>query len=114
MATLWTLSAYQLCRERYDSSGRLYMTEYEPYTYESLPDNIEHTVVDGDTWDSIAHKYWAPIFQAGALWRYVADFQPESVTDPFIKLKPGQVVIVPSRNTLYTKILNTDRRFIVD
>ena len=114
MATLWELSAYQLCQERYDSRARLYTTEYEPFAYEDLPDNIEHTVMEGETWDSIAHKYWAPIFQAGALWRYIADFQPTPVIDPFIKLKANQVIVVPSRNTLYTKILDSDRRFIVD
>lgn len=114
MATLWIYSAYQLCRERYDSRGNLYTTEYEPYTYEELPDNIEHTVMDGDTWDSIAHKYWSPIYQAGALWRFIIDFQPTHVIDPFIKLKPGQIIVVPSRNTLLTKILSSNRRFIVD
>ena len=114
MAELWELSPYQLCYETYDSRAYLYTTEYEPYPYEDLPDNIEHEVVEGQTWDEIAHLYWAPIFQAGALWRYIADFQPTPVTDPFIKLKAGATVVVPSRNTLYTKILDPERRRIID
>jgi len=114
MAVLWELSPYQLCYETYDARARLYTTDYEPYPYEDLPDNIEHIVVEGETWDDIAHTYWSPIFQAGALWRYIADFQPDPVTDPFITLKAGVTVVVPSRNTLYTKILDPDRRRIVD
>lgn len=114
MAELWELSAYQLSYETYDSQARLYTTEYEPYTYEDLPDNKEHTVLEGETWEDIASKYWAPIFQAATLWRFIADFQPSAVIDPFIKLKAGDVVVVPSRNTLYTKILDPDRRKIVD
>jgi hypothetical protein len=114
MAVLWEFSAYQLCYETHDPRGRLYTTEYEPFTYEVLPDNIEHVVTEGDTWDSIAAKYWAPIFQAGALWRFIADFQPGPVVDPFITLKEGTIIVVPSRNTLFTKILDADRRLIVD
>lgn len=114
MAELWNFSAYQLSYETYDSKARLFTTEYEPYPYEDLPDNMEHTVMEGETWDDIANAYWSPIFQAGALWRFIADFQPTPVIDPFLKLQANTVVVVPSRNTLYTKILDLDRRRIVD
>ncbi len=114
MAELWELSAYQLSYETYDIDANLYTAEYEPFTYQDLPDNIEHTVLEGETWDDIANRYWSPIFQAGALWRFVADFQPSAVTDPYIKLQAGAIIVVPSRNTLYTKILDPDRRRIVD
>ncbi len=113
MAVLWEYSRYKLSVERHDSLARLYTTEYEPFEYQDLPDNIEHTVMDGDTWHSIAEKYWLPIFEANNLWMFIADFQPTAVVDPFITLKAGVVVVVPSRNTLFTKILNADRRSIV-
>jgi len=113
MAELWEHSHYQFSVERYDERARLYTTEYEPFIYQDLPDNIEHEVSDGDTWHSIAHKYWMPIFEAMNLWRYIADFQPTPVIDPFITLKAGTIIVVPSRNTLFTKILSEDRRNIV-
>ena len=113
MATLWEYSAYQFSVERYDDDARQYTTEYEPFSYQDLPDNIEHTVMDGDTWHSIAEKYWLPIFEANNLWIFIADFQPTTVIDPFITLKAGAIVVVPSRNTLFTRILIPDRRTIV-
>jgi len=114
MATLTIYSPYQLCKEQYDPRGYLYTTEYEPYPYQDLDDNIEHTVKEGEKWEDIAAFWYAPIFQANTLWRYIADFQPEPVIDPFIKLKAGQIIVVPSKNTLFTKILDPERRFIID
>lgn len=110
MAELDRYSPYRYSYELEDEDGNMYTTEMEPYEYENLPDNIPHKCIDGDTWYNIAGKYWSTLPDSGALGRLIADFQPEPVVDPYIKLKPGQIVIVPSLNTLQTRIFNPDRQ----
>lgn len=109
MAEITPYSVYRNSFEREDAEGNQYTTDAEPFLYDDLPDNIEHTVDDGQTWGDIAHLYWHPIPQAKSYWRYIIEFQPEPFTDPFVPPAPGAVVIVPSRNTLETKILQRGR-----
>ncbi len=110
MAEVTRHSLYVNSWEVEDDDGFRYTTEVEPYPYEKLPDNIEHICVEGDTWHSIASKYWSPIPQAGTYSRAIADFQPDPILDPFIKLQRGQKIIVPSRITFESKILDPERR----
>lgn len=105
MADITRYSVYRNSIERYDEDGNLYTTDAEPFLYVDLPDNIEHIVSEGDTWWGIAHRYWHPIFQAASYWRFVSEFQPEPVTDPFVKPSKGTIVYVPSRSTLESRIL---------
>jgi len=107
MAEITRYSVYRNSLERTDEDGNLYTTDAEPFLYVDLPDNSEHIVSDGEQWWDIAHIYWHPIPQAKSYWRFIAEFQPEPVTDPFIPPKKGTTVYVPSKDTFEKKILGS-------
>lgn len=110
MAKISRYSLYRHSLEMTDPRGNLITTEYEPYRYRYLRDNITHVVVEGETLMQIAFLYWGTLPDPGSLYRVIADFQPEPIVDPFLKLAGGSKIIVPSENTLLTKILDPDRR----
>lgn len=94
----------------HDPEGRSFLTERTPYGYRGLPDNRQHVVQEGDTLHSLAALYFAGVERPAGLWWAVADYQPEPVVDPTLALVPGSVVVVPSLQTLQTRILNEARR----
>lgn len=109
-------SIYRFTSALYDAEGLLYLSEAPPFRYVDLPDNIEHTVVRGDTWSSIAARHYGAIYRddhlAGAelIAKVIADFQPEWVEDMTILPVAGTRVYLPSLDTIETRIFNESRR----
>lgn len=93
-----------------DMPGDLQLTEREPFLYRNLPDNKQHTVVQGDTLHRLAAKFFAPIESAANLWWIIADFQPDPIHDPTIALVPGSVLVIPSVRTVVEALFSDDRR----
>lgn len=98
-------------RDRYcsgitDDDGNLYLTDVAPYLYRDLPDNIVHTVSQGETWESIAYREYGDV----RLWWVLPDYQPEPVYDPTIALVGGAVLILPSPRVVFEEIINEERR----
>lgn len=99
-----------------DSQGRRWLTDRERYEYRDLPDNIHHPVAEGDTWWSIAWRYYRgleeriPHFSAAEMFWVVCDFQVPVVRDPTIVPAPGTIVVLPSRRTVREEIFSPARR----
>lgn len=105
-----TTSRHGLSVAQRDPEGRLYLTEREPYTFRSLSDTIEHSVVDGDSWHRIAHRHYAGAFaNPERLWWVIADFQPKPVLDPTIAPEVGSIVYVPSPRVVLSQVLSSAR-----
>lgn len=83
---------------------KIVLTERTPFYFTRFRDNIEHTVTDGDTFQSIAFYYYTGYLpasrSAAELWWVIADFQPTPVTDPTLRLEAGTTVYVPSLRIL--------------
>lgn len=94
----------------FNSDGKRFLTDRVRYFYRSLPDTIVHTALAGDTWHSIAGRYYADLPRGAGYWWAVADFQPDPVFDPTLEIVPGAKVYVPSVQTLLTRILSETRR----
>jgi hypothetical protein len=94
--------------------GDIILTERLYYYFRRLPDNIEHKVIEGDSFQSIAYYYYTGAMPAGRsaaeLWWVIADFQPTPVNDPTIALEPGSTIYVPSRRALEQDILAERRQ----
>lgn len=58
-------------------------------------DTIPHTVTAGDTLQNLAAKYFSGVDNPATLWWVIADFQPEPILDPTVRLTPGQVLLIP-------------------
>ena len=103
-------SRYLFCKGIRDESGRLYLTEREPFRYRPYLDNRFHTVAEGDTLFDLAGRYFAPLDRACGYWWVIADFQPDPIIDPTIPLELGRQIYVPSLRTLDEEILSESRR----
>ncbi len=72
-----------------------------------------HVVAQGDTLFSLAAHYFAPIPRAAGLWWIIADFQPDPVHDPTIRLTPATTLVIPSVRTILESVFSETRRLEV-
>lgn len=107
-------SRHELTRAFDDErTGFRMLSDRVPFRFRDLPDNIAHTVGAGDTLFSIASRTLAGVTDRSAgLWWIVADFQPDPIIDPTIKLEIGRVIFVPSERTITEEIFNPERRVL--
>lgn len=93
-----------------DDGGALVLTEPEPFRYRPIDDNRIHVVKGGETIFTIAAKYFRGIQRPAGLWWIIADFQPDPIHDPTIKLEDGATLVVPSMRTVLEEIFSESRR----
>ncbi len=93
-----------------DNSERVFLSERVPFRFIELPDNRKHTVKEGDDLFNIAGRYFAPLNRPAGFFWAVADFQPDPIIDPTLKITFGRILFVPSIRTLVESILSEDRR----
>lgn len=104
-----TGSRYGACLGVLDPEGRRFLTEREPFRYRPLPDNRVHEVVEGDTLFELAGRYFAPLPRACGYWWAIADFQPDPIVDPTVRLEVGRRVVIPATRVLTDMILAEPR-----
>jgi len=93
-----------------DASDKIQLTDREPFVFKNLPDNIEHTVLEGENLFNLASRYFDGVERAAQLWWVIADFQPDPIIDPTITIKPGSILIIPSLRTVMESVFNEVRR----
>lgn len=93
-----------------DDDEHLFLSERTPYVFRELQDNKQHVVSSNDTLWALAGRYFVGIPRPSGLWWVIADFQPDPILDPTIKLVEGSIVIVPSLRTVQQEILNERRK----
>lgn len=104
------LSTFRFCSVLTDEDARQYLTDPVPYEYREFSDTIRHVARDGDTYENISARYYAGIPGKAQLWRIIAEFQPVIPLDATVPPKPGTIVYVPSRRTLFEEIFSENRR----
>lgn len=103
-------SRYALSGVLRDADGRAYVEDHVPFRFRELDDNRRHVVTDGDTLFTVAARFFAPMDDAANFWWAIADFQPDPILDPTLRLSPGTILVVPSHRTLVEEILSEKRR----
>ena len=86
------------------------LTDRVPFRYRKYDDTRQHLVREGETLWSLAARYYAAFTRPSGLWWVIADFQPEPIHDPTIKLAPGTTLHIPSARTVSEVIFNSRRR----
>jgi len=102
-------SRYRFSIASTDPDGGLALSERPMFTYRDLSDTIQHPIVEGDTLWTIAGFYYAGLPRPSGLYWVLADFQPQPIYDPTIRLVAGNILFVPSLRTVQEQILS-DRR----
>jgi len=103
-------SRKMFCTAQADASGRLFLSERSRFLYRSLSDNIMHTVAAGESLFTIAARYYAAVDRPAGLWWVIADFQPDPIFDPTLRIADGTVLVVPSLQTVLTLVFAEERR----
>lgn len=93
-----------------DSEDALQLTEREPFPYRDLSDTAQHLVREGETLHTIAGRYYSDIPGGARLWWVIADFQPDPIHDPTLKLDTGRTLFIPSVRTVLELIFSETRR----
>lgn len=107
------LSRYRFCQAVLNDANRLFLTDPEPFRFIDLPDNRQHIAKHGDTWWGLAARYYAAdglVDNPTDLWSIIADFQPEPVVDPTLRIEPGRTIHIPSIETIFQRVLSEARR----
>jgi hypothetical protein len=102
-------SRHIFCLGVKDDTGRLFLTDREPYRFKAHSDNRIRRVVQGDTLFSLAGLFFAPLPRACGFWWVIADFQPDPIIDPTLELSCVDIFI-PSLRVLTDVILSEQRR----
>ena len=99
------------CTAQQDADANWFLSDRVPFRFVEREDTVAHTASAGDTWWSLAGRYYAGVPDAASLlWYVIADFQPAPVVDPTIAILPGTIVYVPSLQTVLMEIVSEARR----
>lgn len=99
-------SRYMGCEGVLDDQGRMFLTEREPFRYNSkLPGTRKHRVSKGETLFTLAFRYFNPMPDAEHLWWILCEFQPDPILDPTLDLEEQRIVHVPSYRIVHEQIL---------
>ncbi len=103
-------SRYVFTKIVIDDQGKSHLTEREPFRFREFSDNQFYTAKDGDTLFNVAGRFFRPLERAAGFWWAIADFQPDPIVDPTLRLELGRVLIIPSVSVLLNEILGEDQR----
>lgn len=96
-------------RDADDALQRFHLTDRVRFLYLPLSDNIQHIANQGDTLWNLASRFYAPIPRPAGLWWVVADFQPDPIHDPTVRLDIGRLLMIPSLRTVTEQIFSASR-----
>lgn len=106
------LSRHSFTTTYTDDVGARVLTRPEPFRFVQLGDNRQHVAARGDTLFTLAGQFFRvidPDRACGLFW-IIADFQPDPIHDPTLKLLEGRVLVIPSVRTVIEKIFDERRR----
>ena len=91
-------------------TGKIGLSEREPFLYRDLPDNRAHLVSTGDTLFNVAERAFPSFARPCGLYWVIADFQNPPITDVTIALKAGNMLVIPSERTVRELVFDERRR----
>jgi hypothetical protein len=106
MGYITSESRYSFSEQHEDTSGKIVLSARNPYRFEERSDNIFHLAGSGDTWYTLAERYYGHISdRAGGLWWVICDYQVPPVVDPTLAIRPGIEIVLPPPVVVASEIL---------
>ena len=104
-------SRYMYVSQIFDEDlEKSFLTDREPFRFQDFADNEVYQVLEGDTlWNLAADRYEGFERPSRFFW-VIADFQPDPILDPTLKLAVGSILFIPSKRTLEEEIFNQRRQ----
>lgn len=103
-------SRYSFTTATLDENDVLYLHEPEPFGFTTLRDTRVHVVEEPqDIW-TLAARYFRGLPRPAGLWWIIADFQPDPIIDPTLRLQAGTVLYIPSIRTVLENVFSDSRR----
>lgn len=90
--------------------GEVLLTEPEPFRFRPFDDNRIHNVRGGETLFTIAAKMFRGLPRPAGFWWVIADFQPDPIHDPTVRLADGATLVIPSMRTVLEELFSESRR----
>ena len=115
MAFITRLSRFRFCLAVQRNDGTMMLTDREPFRYVPFDDNTIHPASRGDTWRTLAGRYFKAeniVVVPERLWWVIADFQPQPVVDPTLRIQPGTLIHIPTLTNVFQHVFNEDRRVL--
>jgi len=106
----WSRHTFTLAIKDEAAPDDTQLSERVPFGYRDLSDNVQYQVKEGDSLYSLAAKYFRGVTYPAQLWWVIADFQPEPIHDPTLKLPVGKTLVIPSMRALTELIFSETRR----
>lgn len=104
------MSRHSFCAGLTDAAGAFFLEDAEPFGFQDFPDTVPHIVGSQDTLFTLAGIAYAVFERPAGLWWVIADFQPDPILDPFVKLVEGSTIYVPSVRVVQEFIFDDRRR----
>jgi hypothetical protein len=104
-------SRYRLSQVIRKSDGTLYLTERSTLSFANVEGVITHKVIEGDTLENLAERYYQGLVSASSYWWAIADFQPDPIADNTVGLTPGSFVMIPPSNLIQDVLLGVSDDF---
>jgi hypothetical protein len=104
------MSRYAYCWNKTLSTGELRKLPRGFFYFQKFSDTVEHICTEGETLFNLAAMYYREAFPyANLMYWAIADFQPIPIIDATVVFKAGQVVYIPSIQTINLQIMNPTR-----
>ena len=108
---MFAWSRYRYCTVIGGQNGEIAeLDEREPFRFRNETDNRYHRAQSGDTWWSIAAKFFSGVPRACGLWWLLCEYQPDPVVDPTLAIDDGTLIVIPSMRVLRMYAFSDERR----
>lgn len=102
-----TYSRYRICTVQRELDYTMHILPRIRLYYAEVEGTTVHKVIEGDTLFTLADSYFQGLPSPASFWWAIADFQPDPILDPTLKLSTDTYLFIPPTDLVQDFILST-------